>query len=607
MTLSDDQIIELIKHPAHADVIERGCLLYKQHIRHIKGIGVEDFFKSQEIKGFENEEEKLFRHVISRATTVPIFASALGTFDKSYSASGYSRYFEFTSNSEGLQKDLAAYLSGNIGDGFNMSGWMQQVWGDKIQYDFNGVILTELPKETTAPKNKPYLIFKSIFDIYDYDADGISLDYIILHTKCEEEATKQNEENTFDYYRVIDDAKDLIVRVEKGKDAAGNDGYTNIVILNTAEYPIIPNIWKYVPGIIISSQKDAETEARQSFIWEAIGTADDYLLDSSIHTISKKKHGFPQKWSYPIPCKQCYDSTLGKSAGRFPIYGEYTSGERPIVGYTKCKDCNGQGSIVVSPSIAVLKPMPDAANPDIGEPFGYVVPDIDSMKMQTEELGRLEEIIHEAVWPVLDIHQTTQGADQTATGRVLDVSAKQTKLNKFSTNGEKIEQFLTDAIAKAIYGDAYKGSVVKWGRKYYILTENELEEMYKTAKEAGVNASILKSYLEELIYVRYATDPVELEKQLKLFAVEPFVHMTVTEVQSLQYAAISDKFMKTYFNDYIAEINRTKPDLIYVGTTEALLQELTVLNKNKMSSAKAEEPPKDPIVIPNGSSIHQPN
>lgn len=597
MVLADDQIKELIEHPANDHIIERGRLLYRQHIRHVKGIGVETYLMEQDIKGYENAEEKLLRPTLSRATTVPIYASALGTFDKAYSASGYSRYFDFgTEDKDKTQsKELQAYLNGDIGDGMSMSKWMEQMWGDKIHYDFNGVFMVELPKIDDASalgkRNKPYLIFKSIFDIHDYDADGMKLEYIILHAQCKEEAmVLKNKDNTVTYFRVIDAARDLIVRVEKGVDASGNKNYANIVILNTPEYPILKNIWGWVPAIVASGKKDATTEAHQSYIWESIGTADEYLLDSSIAGMSKKKHGFPQKWSYAVPCKQC------NGESRFPVYGEHNGTERPIISYTPCKDCSN-GNLRTSPSMCVTKPMPDAANPDIGEPFGFVVPDIKSMEFQITDMERLEETIHEAIWPVIDVHQTEQGADQTATGRVLDVSAKQTKLNKFSSNGEAVEQFLTDTIGRAIFKDNFKSSIVKWGRKYYILTENELEAMFKEAKTSGVNASILKSYMEELIYVRYATDPIELSRQLKLFEAEPFAHMTTKEVQELTYCAISDKFLKTYFNDFVEVISRTKPNLIATGTTEQLIEELNVLNTAKMAEAKTQEPKPEPITL----------
>lgn len=595
MILTDEQIKSLIKQPSQAETIARACLLSRQHIRHVKGVGVTDFFRNEMIKGYENEEEKLLREKISRATTVPIFANALSTFDKAYSASGYSRYFEFIGSGDEKKNELQAYLNSNIGEGLSMSGWMQYIWGDKIHYDFNGIMLVELPSKEEGEPNEytqPYVIFKSIHDIHDYDADGMDLDYVIMYKEVEEDDSnpqKQNEQNTFKYYRVIDDARDLIVRVESGKDSIGAD-YVNAIILDTPQFPIIKNIWGYVPGVIISNQRDACSEARQSFIWEAIGTADDYLLDSSIHSISKKKHGFPQKWSYAIPCDQC------DSKGKFPIYGmrgeiDITNGEtseRPIINWRKCMDCDGKGSLNPSPSIAVIKPMPDINNPDIGEPFGWVTPDIDSMDFQTKEMDRLEEIILQSIFPSPDYKRSQIASDKTATGELFGVASKQDKLNRFSNNGERVEEFLTDTIAKAIYGDAFKKSIVRWGRKYYIYSENELEQMFQAAKNAGVSSTVLKSYLEELIYVRYGNDAVELQRQLKLFECEPLVYLTTKDVQSLTYCTVSDKFLKTYFNDYIEQLERDQPELILSGTVDDIIAQLKILNDLKMADANAQ-------------------
>lgn len=582
MILTDEQIKQYILEPSHGKTIARAKELYTSHIRHVKGVGVEDYFIKQEIKGYESEADKLLRKDISRATTVPIFSSALGFFEKAFSASGYSRYFEFKNDKDKTKsKQFEMYLNTDVCDGMSMSKLMSTMWGDKIHYDFNGVFMVELPKadsddDLIGEHNKPYVIFKSILDIHDYDVDGTTVEYLILKTECEEEGV--------DMYRVIDSARDVIARVEKNV----------VTILDTPEYPQLKNIWGYVPAIIVSDQYDAVTEAHQSFIWQSIGTADEYLLDSSIQSVSKKKHGFPQKWSYQVPCKQCADQH-GVALGKLPIYGEYIEGERQIAGWTPCKACNGTASIPVSPASVVLKPMPDANNPDIGEPFGYVVPDIDSIRFQVEELERLEAAIHEAITSVVEVEDGQAKSDQTATGRVLDVSAKQVKLNKFSANAEAVEQFLTDAIGKAIYGEEYLGSIVRYGRKYYILTENELERMFNEAKKSGVNASILKSYMEELIYVRYATDPIELALQLKLFEAEPFPHMTVDEVQNLKYASEFDKYMKTYFNDYIEQIERTKPLIVSLGTVEELQSELRELNKKKMIESGAIDANGNPV------------
>ncbi len=59
MILTDEQIKEYILEPSHGKTIARAKELYTSHIRHVKGVGVEDFFIKQEIKGYESEADKL--------------------------------------------------------------------------------------------------------------------------------------------------------------------------------------------------------------------------------------------------------------------------------------------------------------------------------------------------------------------------------------------------------------------------------------------------------------------------------------------------------------------------------------------------------------------
>lgn len=431
-----------------------------------------------------------------------------------------------------------------------------------------GVAMVELPAEPSASKPEPYVIFKSINCIEDIGLNGGDIEYLIYEMKEVEEIVDGKKQKT-EYYRYIDAEQDVII-IERGEKYS---------IPIEGVYAPKPNPLGRVPGVFLSNLRDGEL--RKSYIYKAIPHLDDLLLDSSIHAVSKKLFGFPHRWMYEQKCSTC------GGEGKINMRRVYAENNIDFTTeHDNCSNCKGTGqSYTMRPDKAIIKPMPDANNPDTGEPAGFVTPPIDTLKNQVEEMERLQGLVHRAVWQHESIEgEQTTGAE-TATGRMLNISSYQSKLNRFSDNGEYVERVLVEMIGELRYGTPYKGSVINWGRRYYILSENHLEQNYKAAKEAGMSAAVLKSYLEEIVYVKYANDPLELRKQLRLLQAEPMPHMTVIEVQSLTSVTTNDKYLKAYFNDYVQLIEDTQPQLLIDVKPDALIAKLNELNLAKMKSA----------------------
>ncbi len=566
MPRSDEQIIELIKKPLSEDFLKEAKDGYKAHIRHVTGKGANDFLEETDIAGYETVEAKKLRVSLNRPRTVPVIGEDIEVFDKAFSASGYVSYHDFGGNKD-KEKDFTEYLKNPIADGYTLRQWMADVWGKKIHYDYMGVAMVELPEQAKEIA-EPYVIFKSINCIKDIGVKAGEITYLLYQMR-EEKQIVDGKEKKVEYYRYIDNERDVIIIEVDKKYSIPVEG------INAPK----PNTLGYVPGVFLSNLRDGEK--RESYIYKALPHLDDLLLDSSIHAVSKKLFGFPHRWMYDQECSTC------GGEGKVNLRRKYADNGRDFetIG-DNCTSCKGTGkSYTMRPDKAIIKPMPDANNPDISEPAGFVTPPIETLQNQVEEMQRLQGLVHRAVWQHETIEGEQSSGNETATGRMLNISSYQSKLNRFSDNGEYVERKLIEMIGKLRYDTAYKGSVVNWGRRYYILNENQLELNYKEAKGAGMSAAVLKSILESVIYSKYSNDPLELRKQLRLLQTEPLPHLTVAEVQALTSVTINDKYLKSYFNDYVQQIENTSPDLLVDPNPEAFITRLNELNTEKMRAA----------------------
>lgn len=560
MVLLQSEILDLVQKPKAENLLERGRLIYKNHRLHLKGDGLLAFLSK--IDGFENKEQFDLRKNLAKPATVPVFAKETDMMNKVFSAQGFTRYYQFTpSTQEKYSQDFTNYLASDVGDGLTLKQWMRDVWLDKVNFDCNGVFMLELPAVQTGNLPEPYITFRSVEDIHDIYYKGDTIEYIIFKSELTgKDGSKYCE------YRVIDSMFDYIVVAKDGN-----------YVIDTER--TIPNVWGYVPAKFISNQRDSKSIARTTYIWKSIDTADEYLLEASVHSITKKLHGFPRYWERQRGCKKC--------AGSGAIMYTDRDGITPL--RRNCSDCEGTGQLTKSDvSDKIIVPTLTAnGQPDNVPVGGYIQIDNETTITQVTFLDRLERIIHKGIWANREDDKKQTEAD-TATGVMVDVQSIWDKLFLMSENAQEVERFVVNGMGIIRYASDYVGSIINYGKKYYIRTADEVEKLYKTAKESGMPSALLDAYLEELIYVRFGNDPLELDRQLKLKILEPFVHLSVKEVSEMEGIPVADKAMKLYFSDFIDRYEEeVKP--ITVSTIKEVAE--------KMKQYLGEKIPKEPTQI----------
>jgi hypothetical protein len=212
--------------------------------------------------------------------------------------------------------------------------------------------------------------------------------------------------------------------------------------------------------------------------------------------------------------------------------------------------------------------------PDVA---GYVQPSEIFYKISTSDLSMLEELMNVTLWGSSATPQTkglaAEGTDskkpETATKEILDIKPQADRLKTLSEMFERRHKFILDFVVALNLQIGYKGSTVNYGRRYMIEGPDELLDKYNTARTIGAPITILDSMLKQYIEAEHAEDPVELEIQLKLIEIEPFVHIDADKIDAAVSVTPEDKARKRYFSEWKSSVN----EAMFLSMSVELLRE----------------------------------
>lgn len=421
MVLTWEQIQTYIKKPKNKEIIDRSIEIHREHIRHVYGVGIDKFLVK--IEGFESDAQEKIRLKYVGKPTMPIYGRALMNMEKIFSATGGTTFYKL--NVEKQEERLTELLE-SVGDGMSLKMWMQSIWKDKVNTDPGGLNFIELDGDGT-----PYLTYKSIMDIHDYDFTGIQCEYVIFNPITTSRTDSSGKVIEGRYYRVVDDENDYYVLEE-------ND---TLKIVDDETYK---NYFGRTPGILFSNQIDPVIYAKTTYIYKSITIADDFLVDASIHKLYKKKHGYPVFAMRGVQCHNCGGDGYLRAEDNEQV---------------QCSVCMGSGTTIKKDISDIVEIPPlEQDQPDPMNPVAtYVHAPTEISKEQREILAELEIGIYNAIWGE---NTTDKNSNQTATGELIDISHTIDKLEDISTNAEIVEMNIADLFGSYYFPESFEGSIM---------------------------------------------------------------------------------------------------------------------------------------------------
>lgn len=514
-----EEILQLIEKPQNKLLPE----MVKQHNvlnMLVNGVGVDNYL--EKIEGYENDNQRVLRKKVAKSTK-HIFTAILRSFDKVFTSRGGSTFIDLPEGQQAQMKDILA----NILYGQSLQDWMRTNWKNKFITDPNGLVYFEVEDDQTYPT------YKSITSILDYKVDGIRPEYVIFKS--------HKEDDTGQYYRVVDDTFDRMVLV---KDKS---------ITEVTDETFI-NYFGFVPAVTCSDITDPNYDMKQSPIDGVTELALEYLRDMSIHSIYKFLHGYPIFWRLVSDCPVC-------------------KGTKMFNGKV-CYACGGTGKKLtkdVSDIIGIEIPRGDEQM--ITPPAGYISPDIAAWTEQRNELDWLYAAMNFAIWGT---HNRDEAKNETATGRWIDTQPVNDRLNEFADTAEGIMTEGVNAIG-IFHFPNWKPAQVAIGRRFQIEPPDVLMKNYTEARIKGLPEHTLTYMLMQYYQTEFAAQPVQLAKITKLMKVEPFVHYTAFQLKDMNVPA-EDYKAKLFFTEWA----ETLPEQSVIFEDEQKLRtELYTYIKNK--------------------------
>lgn len=582
MILTIDRFLELCKEPSIKLIKPVAEQLQADHRLHICPTREQYEDSLEQIIGYENVQQFGLRKELSQPVT-KYLTKHLKSEQGRWVHLPVSRYYQFegSDKSEEFQEILSKCWNDS-----SIVKFITGFYADALYTDFDGFILVDQARvevdetgvyqvkegirtksKTPTEKPYPYICFKALCDVHDYHLKGDKVEYIILNYKKDEEGNE--------WYRCIDDEADYIVK------------YDGKVYTLDQEYKVIPNELGYVPAIQVSNiQADIlDYQLKTSPIDACIPHLKLFLTNYAEHVMSCILHAHPIYYQVGQKCGYVSENGIPCNNGHLQYYGNETTTE------TICPACKGTGANIHrdSSTVIILPAKDEEGKPaNFNNVAGYVTPPIDILKHQIDELNYIEQKIYFCGTGIQNL--TEDSIAKTATESMLNTKPLENIISNIINCVELVETFLTDCIGRMYYGDSYIKSQINYSRRLNLKDENTIVSELKDAKANGASFGYIKTLAEEIIYSRYNNSPVDLQRNLITFELEPLPGWTYTEIKDDALIPTETKVFKLMFNDLLQEWEEENGDVsIYVEKSANRKKAIKEIREQMESYLEVEE------------------
>lgn len=424
-----------------------------------------------------------------------------------------------------------------------------EVWATKgwefFKSEINSVLIVDVPKEQRSERPEPYFYWLPIDDVITYRADATTgvMDFIVFRRR--------------DKIVVLDDST---YRVWKDKKKTGTiEGEPEIEVAHDLGYCPARFFWNEPISL-------DEPDVKMSPLSAVLESLDWF----EFFHISKRQ--LDLMGAYPI--LSGYEQSCDFSNAE---NGDYCDGGflRNKQGYYKldaagllcrCPKCGNKRIIGAGSFVEIPVPNSEQNQPDLRNPVQMLTVDRNALDYNVEEQKRLREEIITAV----------VGQDEIVTNRDAfneqqvraNFESVTTVLNRVKKGFEAAQQWVDETVCRLRYGNYFLSAKVNYGTEFYLSSVEDLRDRYKAAKEAGASESELDMMQNQILQTEYRNDPTTLRRMMILSELEPFRHLSRTEVADLfskNLVSETDLRIKLNFPTFVRRFERENMNVLEFG------------------------------------------
>ena len=441
--------------------------------------------------------------------------------------------------------------------------WRSKGW-DALRTAINCVMIIDLPTEQQGDRPEPYFYFLGIESVIDFKAKGGALEWIVFRQPGKRIAAFDDTFMRVFQLNEKGEIEELITEVQHGL------GYCPAKFFWTT--PL--------------SQE--QPDIKKSPLSPQLGNL-DWLLFFRV----SKRHldlyaPYPIYSAYAADCNFRNNETGDYCDGGFlrNIKGEYKIFRDGTV--ERCPVCSEKRIAGVGSFIEV--PIPKDNRPDLRDPVTITTIDRNSLDYNTEEEKRLaDEIYSKVTGTGGEVQQKESINEMQVTANFED---KKNVLLSLKTNFEKAQTFVDETICRLRYGESYLSSNINWGTEFYLYSTEDLQTIYNEAKKSGASEARLDMIADQIIATENRNNPLQMQRMFLLKQLEPYRHLTLSELQGLANRQLIDPIMmliKINFVTFVDRFERENINIMEFGSALPLDRKIDIINQKFIEYAKEQQ------------------
>lgn len=441
--------------------------------------------------------------------------------------------------------------------------WRSKGW-DALRTAINCVMIIDLPTEQQGERPEPYFYFLGIENVIDFRAKGEALEWIVFKQPGKRIAAFDDTFMRVFQLNEKGEIEELITEVQHGL------GYCPAKFFWTT--PL--------------SQE--QPDIKKSPLSPQLGNL-DWLLFFRV----SKRHldlyaPYPIYSAYAADCNFRNNETGDYCDGGFlrNIKGEYKIFRDGTV--ERCPVCSEKRIAGVGSFIEV--PIPKDNRPDLRDPVTITTIDRNSLDYNTEEEKRLaDEIYSKVTGTGGEVQQKESINEMQVTANFED---KKNVLLSLKNNFEKAQTFVDETICRLRYGESYLSSNINWGTEFYLYSTEDLQTIYNEAKKSGASEARLDMIADQIIATENRNNPLQMQRMFLLKQLEPYRHLTLSELQGLANRQLIDPIMmliKINFATFVDRFERENINILEFGSALPLDRKIDIINQKLIEYAKEQQ------------------
>ena len=224
-----------------------------------------------------------------------------------------------------------------------------------------------------------------------------------------------------------------------------------------------------------------------------------------------------------------------------------------------------------------FKVQPSKDKRDASGLFRMIFPDTDKLKYTPEKLQELE----------IEIKNSTVGVNGMITAEAVnEMQAKggfesmESVLLRNKKELDRLYVWIVETVAKFFYPGVNVKVTANYGTEFYLVSEAELQERFKVAKEIGLPSEELLNIYRQIISTKYRGNTTKIEKELILIDVDPFPMISTEEAIVLKRENVLDDFqlsLKVNFLKFVSRFESENGSIIDFGNQLEYWQKIQII------------------------------